>query len=330
MMFLEKFPFYKGLYLSFVTVTTIGFGDYYPTSNLSRSVTICWFFIGIVLLGLYLLNTRNVVIQLMSERYHRQLVKLTQKKNEFDKTAVKKYKMMELQARQSNSLKSKVYKWYLRKGISKKKLKDFEVPKWMKNSQSFFRSKTRESESEKKRKISLYNRTKTKLNRRLFFISTFNIIMWFVLAGIFYSLESHQWDYMDSLWFCFVAFTTLGYGDVSPKTKSGITFFDFIVITAVSCYTAFLVISVERFQFALQHYLKSEHKYEEQYNYSIFRTKLFQLDHRKLKLPLSHSRGSSTAFSERKVNINDDSHIIEVVPSSKIWPKAEYWKKKTL
>ncbi|OMJ28241.1 putative potassium channel protein 2, partial [Smittium culicis] len=142
MMFIEKFPFYKGLYLSLVTVTTIGFGDYYPTTNFSRSVTICWFFIGIVLLGLYLLNTRDVVIQLMSERYHRQLVKLTQKKNEFDKSAVKKYKMMELQARQSNSLKSKIYKWYLRKGISKKKLKDFEVPKWMKNSQSFFRSKT--------------------------------------------------------------------------------------------------------------------------------------------------------------------------------------------
>ncbi|OLY83691.1 hypothetical protein AYI68_g2162 [Smittium mucronatum] len=146
----------------------------------------------------------------MSERYHRQLTKLEEKKNEFDKNAFKQYKMMLLRARQSKSIKSKIYRWYLEKGISKSKRRDFEVPKWMRNSQNVFRTMTGNTHPEKECKISIYQKTKARMNRRLLFISVFNIVLWGILSCIFYTLEKSQWDYLDSLWFCFVAFSTLG------------------------------------------------------------------------------------------------------------------------
>ncbi|GBE87357.1 hypothetical protein SCP_1100320 [Sparassis crispa] len=51
----------------------------------------------------------------------------------------------------------------------------------------------------------------------------FFLIFWFVGSGIFCATEG--WSYGIAMYFCFVAFTTTGYGDYSPQTPAGRSIF---------------------------------------------------------------------------------------------------------
>ncbi|GAA5907431.1 hypothetical protein JCM6882_003860 [Rhodosporidiobolus microsporus] len=49
------------------------------------------------------------------------------------------------------------------------------------------------------------------------------LIFWLVGAAVFQATE--KWTYFEGLWFGFVYFTTIGYGDLSPKSEAGRSFF---------------------------------------------------------------------------------------------------------
>ncbi|OMJ28728.1 Two-pore potassium channel 2 [Smittium culicis] len=62
---MQNYPFYRSLYFCFVTIKTIGFGDYTPDSILTRSVVFVWFLVGAVILGSYLLDLSNFYSQMI-------------------------------------------------------------------------------------------------------------------------------------------------------------------------------------------------------------------------------------------------------------------------
>ncbi|ORY73112.1 hypothetical protein BCR35DRAFT_307383 [Leucosporidium creatinivorum] len=48
-------------------------------------------------------------------------------------------------------------------------------------------------------------------------------VFWLVGAAVFHATE--HWTYFEALYFCFIFFTTIGYGDFSPKSSAGRAFF---------------------------------------------------------------------------------------------------------
>ncbi|KAJ2846403.1 hypothetical protein J3B02_004420 [Coemansia erecta] len=69
-----------------------------------------------------------------------------------------------------------------------------------------------------------------------------NLCFWTASAAIFYAVERSHWNYFDALYFCYVAYTTIGYGDVVPHTTEGSIVFICVIFVAVA-FETFLVVS---------------------------------------------------------------------------------------
>ncbi|KAJ1890795.1 hypothetical protein LPJ66_007271, partial [Kickxella alabastrina] len=76
----------------------------------------------------------------------------------------------------------------------------------------------------------------------LFTAILINICFWCASASIFYAVERRHWSYFDALYFCYVAYTTIGYGDTVPSTTEGNIVFICLIFVAVALET-FLVVS---------------------------------------------------------------------------------------
>ncbi|KAJ2652156.1 hypothetical protein IWW40_001353 [Coemansia sp. RSA 1250] len=96
------------------------------------------------------------------------------------------------------------------------------------------------------------------LAKQLWAALIINVGFWLMSAGIFYACERHsqQWSYFDAMWFCYVAFTTIGYGDYVPITKEGMVAFICLCFVAVGLETFLVVSSVSFFTNALSRALK--------------------------------------------------------------------------
>ncbi|KAF9179682.1 Potassium channel [Haplosporangium sp. Z 767] len=69
------------------------------------------------------------------------------------------------------------------------------------------------------------------------------IVMWFGGAGVFCSLE--EWNYLDSLYFCFVTLTTIGFGDIVPQEPGAIEFWSVYVFVGLAVFAYILSLSSE-------------------------------------------------------------------------------------
>ncbi|KAF9127264.1 Potassium channel [Mortierella sp. 14UC] len=81
------------------------------------------------------------------------------------------------------------------------------------------------------------------------------IIMWFGGAGIFCIFE--PWTYLESLYFCFVTLTTIGFGDYVPKEPGSIEFWNVYVFVGLSVFAYILSLSSE--SMASQIHLVDDH-----------------------------------------------------------------------
>ncbi|KAJ2782032.1 Potassium channel [Coemansia interrupta] len=84
-----------------------------------------------------------------------------------------------------------------------------------------------------------------------------NLAFWTSTAAIFYAVERKYWNYFDALYFCYIAYTTIGYGDVVPHTTEGNIVFicfafvavaleTFLVVSAVSYFTELISRAIKR------------------------------------------------------------------------------------
>ncbi|KAG0288578.1 Potassium channel [Linnemannia gamsii] len=81
------------------------------------------------------------------------------------------------------------------------------------------------------------------------------IIMWFGGAGVFCAFE--PWTYLESLYFCFVTLTTIGFGDYVPQQPGSIEFWNVYVFVGLSVFAYILSISSE--SMASQIHLVDDH-----------------------------------------------------------------------
>ncbi|KAF9197953.1 hypothetical protein BGZ49_001374 [Haplosporangium sp. Z 27] len=81
---------------------------------------------------------------------------------------------------------------------------------------------TPKEQRETDRKLA-YQESMEEYSRRLRFSFVMFISFWLIGAGLFTAMES--WSYGEAMYFSFVAFSTIGYGDVVPRTNAGRSIF---------------------------------------------------------------------------------------------------------
>ncbi|KAG0090438.1 Potassium channel, partial [Podila epicladia] len=88
------------------------------------------------------------------------------------------------------------------------------------------------------------NQVKTMVKRKMIFRMVFIwIVMWFGGAGIFCIFE--KWTYLESLYFCFVTLTTIGFGDFVPTAPGSIEFWNVYVFVGLAVFAYILSLSSE-------------------------------------------------------------------------------------
>ncbi|KAG5651636.1 hypothetical protein H0H81_007979 [Sphagnurus paluster] len=71
------------------------------------------------------------------------------------------------------------------------------------------------------------------------------LLFWFVGSAIFMTTEN--WTYTTALYFCVIAFTTIGYGDLTPKSPAGRAVFIFWALLGVGTMTILISILSDAF-----------------------------------------------------------------------------------
>ncbi|KAG8982771.1 hypothetical protein FRB90_006562 [Tulasnella sp. 427] len=75
---------------------------------------------------------------------------------------------------------------------------------------------------------------------------TFFILFWFTGAGIFMATEK-EWTFGRSLYFCWMSFSTIGYGEVVPKTPAGRAVFVVWALMGVAAMTILIAVLSEAY-----------------------------------------------------------------------------------
>ncbi|OMJ30186.1 hypothetical protein AYI69_g278 [Smittium culicis] len=107
-------------------MSTIGFGDYYPETPWAKVIFAAWFIVALIIMGIYLLNTKKVVTDMLSSKYRKELRKIEKKKRELEKKILQNHTRLNSNASIKPKIKDIVYEWYyhsmlLPSGNSKKK-----------------------------------------------------------------------------------------------------------------------------------------------------------------------------------------------------------------
>ena len=212
---IEGWDYFNALYWADVTLFTVGFGDFYPTTTLGQALLIPYALFGIISLGLMIGAIRSLVLtggrQRMSarvvERKRRKIVrKFTEQSDDHSLQTVET-------AEEDPSTVTPV-------------TTTFETPGW------------RETE------FDLARRIQHEANRRwrwyaLAISMTTWLVLWCVSAKVFRDFEESQqnWTYFDAFYFCFISLTTIGYGNLTPLSNGGKSFFVFWSLLALPTMT---------------------------------------------------------------------------------------------
>lgn len=89
------------------------------------------------------------------------------------------------------------------------------------------------------------NKEKYVLLMRSCFAWTLFVVFWLVGSAIFSHTEG--WSYGSSIYFCFIAFTTIGYGDPAPRTPAGRSVFVVWALLGVATVTILVSVASEAY-----------------------------------------------------------------------------------
>lgn len=199
---IEGWPYLDAVYWADVTLFTVGFGDFSAATPLGRALLFPYALIGVISLGLVVGSIRSLVL----ERGQRQL-----------------------SARLMEKKRKRTLKRMVRRGKD-----DILIPVTEEDDDDYpGRSTTSLTEYQRrKREFELMRKIQMRAEHRRRWMAmgistTVWLILWLVGAAIFQQSELRYqgWTYFDGFYFAFVSLTTIGYGDVTPISPAGKSFF---------------------------------------------------------------------------------------------------------
>lgn len=200
---IEGWPYLDAVYWADVTLFTVGFGDFSAATPLGRALLLPYALIGVISLGLVVGSIRSLVL----ERGQRQLsARLIEKK------------------------RKRTIRRMVRRGKD-----DMLTPVTdeVADDDDLERSTTSLTEYQRrKREFELMRKIQVRAEHRRRWMAmgistTVWLMLWLVGAAIFQQCELRfqAWTYFDGFYFAFVSLTTIGYGDVTPISPAGKSFF---------------------------------------------------------------------------------------------------------
>lgn len=213
---IEGWKYFDAVYWADVTLFTVGFGDYTCQTTLGRALMMPFALIGIISLGLVIGSIRSLIL----ERGRRRMA-----------------------ARMEEKRRRRVVRSITLRGdeILEPIRQDIEISPNPSDKAIATEFERRRAEFELMRKI----QSTSSVRRRwaAMAISTgVWLVLWLVGAVIFQAAEEpyQHWSYFDSFYFCFEALTTIGYGDVTPISNAGKSFFVFWSLLALPTMTVLI------------------------------------------------------------------------------------------
>ncbi|KAJ3454212.1 hypothetical protein MRS44_018106 [Fusarium solani] len=213
----EGWNYLDAVYWADVTLFTVGFGDYAPTTTLGQALLIPYALFGIISLGLVINSVRNLILERerprfaarMEEKSRRRMVRTITRRGDDDiLTPIRE----ESEISHTQSVKIPATEFERRRA-------EFALMR-----------KIQDQSSSRRRWMAMAIATSSWL------------VLWLVGAVIFEASEKpyQDWSYFDSFYFCFEAWTTIGYGDLSPISNAGKSFFVFWSLLALPTMTVLI------------------------------------------------------------------------------------------
>lgn len=215
---IEGWKYLDAVYWADVTLFTVGFGDFAPSTTLGRGLVIPYALIGVISLGLVISSIRSMIL----ERGRRRLDARMEEKN-----------------------RRRIIRTMTKRGRDDilSPIDDETVSNWDAENADLPHNEfdRRRTEFLLMRKI----QQQASIRRKWLAMATsFSIwvLLWLIGAVIFVSAEKpyQQWDYFDGFYFSFVSLMTIGYGDRTPNSNAGKSFFVFWSLLALPTMTVLI------------------------------------------------------------------------------------------
>lgn len=216
---IEGWSYLDAVYWADVTLFTVGFGDFAASTNLGRALLFPYALVGVLSLGLVVSSIQSLIL----ERGRRRLDARMEEKN--------RRRVIRTLARNGNEEILTPLPRELSMNTAETEL-DAETPGEFERRRCEFElmRKIQEKASSRRRWMAMA-------------ISTGSwILLWLVGAAVFLECEAsyQRWTYFDSIYFCFVSLITIGYGDRTPVSNAGKSFFVFWSLLALPTMTVLI------------------------------------------------------------------------------------------
>lgn len=215
----EGWSYLDAVYWADVTLFTVGFGDFHPLSVVGRALLLPYALIGVISLGLVIGSIRSLLLDRGKRRVDARMIEKSRR-------------------RLVNHL-TKEGKDGVLQPIPETPSSDTSAQK--RNDTGLTEFERREKEFNLMRKI----QHKSARRRRWMAMGTSTgvwLLLWLLGAYIFQQCEEpyQHWSYFDGVYLCFVSLTTIGFGDITPISNSGKSFFVFWSLLALPTMTVLI------------------------------------------------------------------------------------------
>lgn len=217
---IEGWPYLDAVYWADVTLFTVGFGDFSAATPLGRALLFPYALVGIISLGLVVGSIRSLVL----ERGRRQLgARMTEK--------TRKRKLRRMAKRGKDDILIPVTE-------DDEYGEDDDYDSQPRTASGLTEYERRQKEFDLMRKIQAASEQRRRW-MAMGLSTTVWLCLWLVGAVIFQQCEVtyQKWTYFDGFYFAFVSLTTIGYGDVTPISPAGKSFFVFWSLLALPTMT---------------------------------------------------------------------------------------------